>query len=138
MGTTRNSKGCAARHGLDRPFPPQVAAQARQAAARYRIVVWFDDEEQEFYGRGVEIPLAMGDGMTADECVRAVRQAMTAVVSLMLERGQRPPTPLSQANRTEQINIRLTRQERYLVEQAAKAGGHRGVSDYVRAKVLAA
>jgi len=54
----------------------------------------------------------------------------------MIENGQRMPVPESEEQRTEQINLRLTRSEKYRLEDSARRGGFRGVSDYVRSAAL--
>lgn len=53
----------------------------------------------------------------------------------MLERGQMPPTSVSR--RSEQINIRLTSEEKLLLEEESQRNGYKGLSDYVRAVALA-
>ena len=63
--------------------------QAWELAQRYQIVVWF--EEGEYYGRGFEMPGAMGDGKTPDECVENTRRGIFAAVATMLENGEPPP-----------------------------------------------
>jgi predicted RNase H-like HicB family nuclease len=118
------------------PFARAVLEQARRIAARYQVVVRFDEEEGEFYGRGLEMPLAMGDGTTADQCVASTREAMAAVIATMIERAETPPAPAIEGNRSEQVNIRLTAQEKMLLEESARREGFRGLSDYVRAAAL--
>ena len=120
---------------IDRPFDPTVSKRAREIADRYQVVVRYEDGE--YYGRGLELPGAMDDGKTPDECVTNTREAMVAVVAYMLEEGQTPPLPASEGARTEQVNVRLTSEEKLAMEQAAQRQGYRGLSDYVRAAALA-
>ncbi len=84
----------------------------------------------------MEFPYAMDDGRTPDECVRKTRGALVAAVATMLEKGEMPPPPASENKRTEQINVRLTAEEKLLLEEKARARGFRGVSDFVRAASL--
>jgi predicted RNase H-like HicB family nuclease len=119
---------------LDRPFAADVERRAWELTQRYQIVVWFEDGE--YYGRGFEMPGAMGDGKTPDECVKNTRQGILAAVATMLEAGESPPPPASDGARTEQINVRLTPREKIQLEAAAAEQGYRGVSDYVRAVAL--
>jgi predicted RNase H-like HicB family nuclease len=126
----------AKRDAIDRPFDPAILKRARQIADRYQVVVRYEDGK--YYGRGLELPGAMDDGKTPDECVTNTREAMVAVVGYMLEEGQTPPLPASEGARTEQVNVRLTAEERLAMEQAAQRQGFRGLSDYVRAAALAA
>jgi len=120
---------------VDRPFDPEILRRARAVADAYQIVLWTADGE--YYGRGVELPGAMGDGITPDECVASTRQAITVAVAAMLEAGEAPPPPASEGARTEQVNIRLTPREKLQLETAATQSGYRGLSEYVRAKALA-
>lgn len=94
-------------------------------------------EDGEYYGRGLELPGAMDDGSTPDECVTHTREAMVAMVAYMLEEGRMPPPPASEGARTEQVNVRLTAEEKLAMEQTAQRKGYRGISDYVRAAALA-
>jgi len=109
-------------------------ARAKKIAADYEIVMWFEDEE--WYGRGLELPHTYGDGKTPAACIASVRQGLIATVATMLEDGDRPPAPARTGGRTEQVNIRLTAGEKALLENRSRAGGFRGISDYVRASVL--
>ena len=59
------------------------------------------------------------------------------VAAAMLERGEAPPPPASQGGRTAQVNVRLTAEEKLALEAAASREGFTGVSEFVRAKVLA-
>ena len=117
-----------------RPFDPAVWAQAKKIATDYEIVVWFEDGE--WYGRGLELPHTYGDGKTPAACIASVREGLMLTVATMLEDGQRPPSPARTAERTEQVNIRLTAAEKALLENRSRAGGFRGVSDYVRTSAL--
>ena len=117
-----------------RPFSRDVWIQAQELASRYQVVVRFEDGE--YYGRGLEVPGAMDDGKTPDRCVKKTQEAMAVAVAVMLERGQTPPLPISEATRSEQINIRLTPEEKLLMEQSARARGFRGISDYMRSLAL--
>jgi len=119
----------------DRPFDQNLLDRAKRIAARYQIILHFEDGE--YFGRGLEMPLVMNDGKTPDTCVLATREALTTAVATLLELGQAPPSPASDNKRTEQINVRLTQEEKLLLEQAARTHGFRGIGDYVRSRSLA-
>ena len=51
--------------------------------------------------------------------------------------GEAPPAPARQGVRTEQVNVRLTQEEKALLETSAKQKGFRGLSDFVRAGAMA-
>jgi predicted RNase H-like HicB family nuclease len=118
-----------------RPFDPAVLDRAGELAAQYKLVMWF--EAGEWYGRGLEVPDAMNDGKTPEECVRNVRDILTTHVAAMIERGETPPVPSTEQIRSEQVNIRLTPEEKLAMETAAQRQGFRGLSDYVRAAGVA-
>jgi predicted RNase H-like HicB family nuclease len=121
---------------IDRPFAPGILAKARDIAARYQVILQFEDGE--YFGRGLELPRTMADGKTADECVANTREAMVGTVAYLLETGKVPPAPASDQTRSAQVNIRLTPAEKELLESAAHQNGFRGVSDYLRHAVLLA
>src|SRR5665213_849690 len=89
---------------LDRPFDAEILKRAAKIAAQYKILIWFEDGE--YYGHGLEIPGAMNDGKSPDECITNVRETLTTAVAVMLEDGEVPPPPASDERRTEQVNIR--------------------------------
>jgi predicted RNase H-like HicB family nuclease len=123
------------RRNIARPFEPALLARARQIAAAYQIVV--RPEDGEYYGRGLELPGAMDDGRTPDQCVEKTREAMVAMVAYMLEQGQTPPPPAATGARQVQINIRMSIEEKLLIEARARQKGYSSLSDYVRATALA-
>lgn len=126
-GKSRRSASAA----IDRPFPATVRRQARTIASRYQVIL--REQDGGYFGRGLELPLAMGDGETPDECVARTRKAMIVCVATMLEDGETPPPPAAQGRRTEQVNIRLTPEEKLRMEETARTRGFRGISDFVRA-----
>ncbi len=120
---------------LDRPFEAAVLRRAQRIAKQYRLVLEPDDEVG-FVGHAVELPNVFADGRTANECVRATREALTAAVATMLEAGQRPPAPSAEGKRLMQVNVRLTAYEKQILEEMARQSGYRSVSDFVRAAAL--
>ena len=119
---------------IDRPFHPNVLRHARELAATYQVVMW--EEDGEYFGRGVELPGTMNDGATPDECMRKTRESFVTTVAYMIEQGETPPPPATTNVRTEQVNVRLTANERLAIETAAKQNGYAGLSDYMRAAAL--
>ena len=119
---------------LRAPFDPEVLESAKRIAHSYDLVLRFEDGE--WYGHALEYPEAMGDGKTVDACVRAAREALTVAIATMLEAGQSPPPPAREGSRSAQVNVRLTPEEKALLESRAKARGYRGLSDFIRSSVL--
>jgi predicted RNase H-like HicB family nuclease len=138
MATSKKQRKGAARNNraINRPFAAEVLARAESLAGKYQIIVRFDEEELEYYGRCLELPNALGDGETPDACVASTREAIVALVGFMIERGERVPVPATSENRTEQINIRVTASEKLVLEEISGRRGFRGVSDFVRSAAL--
>jgi predicted RNase H-like HicB family nuclease len=133
--STKSSKPSGA-NAIDRPFAPDVLRRARRLAGAYRILLEADPE-LGFLGRSVEMPTVLADGPTPTDCVRELREALTAAVATLLELGRRPPRASARA-RTAQINIRVSQEEKLLLEESARREGFRGVADFIRARTLAA
>jgi predicted RNase H-like HicB family nuclease len=93
-------------------------------------------EDGHWYGRGLELPHVFGDGPTPDKCVAATREALTAAVAYLLEQGQKAPAPAHTGRRTQQVNVRLTAEEKTIIESTARRKGFSGLSDYLRATAL--
>ncbi len=130
-----SGKSRSSEEALDRPFAEAIATKARRLAERYEIVLVYEDGG--WYGHGLEMPSVFGDGSSADECVSDTREALTAAVATMLEARETPPPPARQGVRSEQVNIRLTPEEKAILETTAKRKGFRGLSDFIRAGALA-
>lgn len=129
---SRNTSGrTSAPKAVNAAFDTAVLDRARKIAATYTVLLQ-PEPGIGFVGRGLELPLAMDEGRTADECVRKTRDAFVAAVATMLEKDEVPPPAAREKLRTEQINIRVTPEEKLLLEEAARSKGFRGVSDFVR------
>jgi uncharacterized protein (DUF1778 family) len=57
-------------------------------------------------------------------------------VATMLEDGQSPPAPAREGHRSAQVNVRMTPEEKAVLESRAKAKGFRGLSDFIRSSML--
>lgn len=132
---SRKSKSSPELHPA-RPFDPAIWAKAQSIARRYQVVTWYDEDEKAYFGRCVEFPECMSHGDTPAERDAMVLESAALCAATMLEQGQRPPLPAKDQARTEQVNLRLSRAEKHLIEEAARAEGFRGIADYLRVKVL--
>jgi predicted RNase H-like HicB family nuclease len=119
---------------VDRPFAPKVLAEAQKIAEQYQLILSHEDDA--WYGRGLELPHVLGDGRTSAECISGTREALVGAVAYLLEQGQRPPTPAREGTRTEQVNVRLTAEEKVVLETTARRKGFKGLSDFIRAAAL--
>lgn len=109
--------------------------RARAIARLYAFVAEADDDVG-FIGFTVEMPTVMGGGKTMAACHRDTLEATAFSIGVMLEAGQTPPAPAREGKRDQQINIRLTADERLRLESLAAREGYRSVSDYVRSVAL--
>lgn len=135
MPTSARSRTSISRDkALDRPFDKAILARAKAIAEQYKIIVEFEDGD--WYGHGLEMPLAFGNGRTVQAAVADARESLITAVAYMLEKGQTPPTPAREGHRSMQVNVRLTPEEKAMLESKAKAKGFRGLSDFIRTSVL--
>ena len=130
-----SSKNGAKCKGLERPFKDSVLRKAKKIAADYRIILERNDR-LGFIGTAVELPTVFADAKTPESCYRATEEALTVAVATMIECGQRPPQPASAKKRTEQVNVRLTAEEKLLFSNAAANLGFKGISDFIRNTAL--
>lgn len=82
------------------------------------------------------MPFAVSDGPSYEVCAANTLEATASGIAAMLEAGQTPPTPLRERKRDQQLNIRITADERLRLEALAAQDGFRSVSDYVRSIAL--
>ncbi|HCO93365.1 MAG TPA: hypothetical protein DIU00_05345 [Phycisphaerales bacterium] len=109
--------------------------KAKKLVADYRIILE-RNESLGFIGSSVELPTVFADARTPEQCYRATQDALMVAVATMLECGQRPPQPASAKRRTEQVNVRLTAEEKLLFANAAMNLGFKGISDFIRSTAL--
>jgi hypothetical protein len=107
-------------------------------ADRYRIVLEREESESggsgAYLARAVEFPTVFASAGTPNECEAKVRGMLTIAVATMLEMGDAPPLPASK--RRVQVNIRLSGDEKLVLEESAQQAGFRGVSEFVRFAAL--
>lgn len=120
---------------LNKEFDTKIFARAKKIAEKYEIIL--TEADGEWYGKGVEMPTVFGDGKTADECVKNTKEALAAVVAHLLESGDTIPVPASEGKRTEQVNVRVTAEEKVILASYARSHGYRGIGDFIRARVIA-
>lgn len=122
------------RRGIARPFAAGILKRAADLATQYQVIL--ESEGSHWHGRGLEMSHVFAEGATPDKCVAATRGALTAAVAYLLEQGQKPPAPARTGQRTQQVNVRLTAEEKALIESTARHKGFSGLSDYMRAAAL--
>lgn len=114
----------------------EIRKTAREFAEQYRLLIK-PDPEQGYIGSSFELPMVLAHGNTAEQCVTALRDALVAAVAIQLKTGEVPPAPALRRARTEQINVRVSLDERQRIEEAARQEGFRGPSDFMRSVVIA-
>jgi hypothetical protein len=110
------------------------AREAERIAHRYQLRI-SPTNDGLFTGSAVEMPLVLVTA-PAEGIVRATQAALVAAVAALLRAGRQPPPPQG-IRRTHIVNIRMSDDERAVVETAARQLGFRGVSDYLRSLGLA-
>ena len=130
-----SSKSEAKSKALNKPFKESIVRKAKKIAADYRIILE-RNERLGFIGSSVEIPTVFADAKTPEKCYKATQDALMVAVATMIECGQRPPQPASMGLRTEQVNVRLTAEEKLLFTNAAMNLGFKGISDFIRSTAL--
>lgn len=130
-----SSKSVAKSKALNKPFKESIVRKAGKIVADYRIILE-RNERLGFIGNSVELPTVFVDAKTPEQCYRATQEALMVTVATMIECGQRPPQPASAGRRTEQVNVRLTAEEKLLFANAAMNLGFKGISDFIRNTAL--
>lgn len=118
----------------DRPFSAPVLAKARKAVEDYRFSFWREDGR--FVAECVELD-TLGVGKTFTVALAGARELAITAAAVLIESRKRLPLPASAQARTVQVNIRLSPAEKRAVEDAARSGGFRGISDFLRIRGLA-
>ena len=121
--------------GIERPFDVKVLQTARQIASQYRVVIE-PAGRAGYIGWSIEMPGAMADGKTPAACIEATYQSVEVGVAAMLEAGQVPPTPSYKRRRNSQINVRVSAEEKIILDEAAQQRGFQGISDFLRSVAL--
>jgi predicted RNase H-like HicB family nuclease len=130
-----SSKSGAKSKALNKPFKESIVRKAGKIVADYRIILE-RNERLGFIGNSVELPTVFVDAKTPEQCYMATQEALMVTVATMIECGQRPPQPASAGRRTEQVNVRLTAEEKLLFANAAMNLGFKGISDFIRNTAL--
>ena len=111
---------------------PSVAHihKATQLAGQYKITAW--SEDGQWWGRCLELSHCLGDGNTAQDAIAATRLAIVAALSADLADGISAPIPARDGIRSEQVNVRVSWDEKAFIEDNARRAGFKGMADYVR------
>jgi predicted RNase H-like HicB family nuclease len=116
---------------LKKSLKATVLRKAKEIANEYCITIERNDR-LGFIGSSIELPTVFADAKTPEHCYKAIQEAIMVAVATMIECGQRPPQPISARKRSEQVNVRLTAEEKVLLSNAASNQGFKGISDFLR------
>jgi predicted RNase H-like HicB family nuclease len=109
----------------------ELLNRAQEIASCYGLVI--ERARGEGYiGRALELPKVLARGKTREQCLADLRENVVDAVAAILDLGRIPPRP-GEKGLTEQVNIRLSREEKQRAEKLAHEQGFRGLADYVRA-----
>lgn len=120
---------------LKQSLKTAVLRKAKKIAGQYRITIE-RNERLGFIGSSLELPTVFADARTPEQCYKATQEALMVAVATMIEHGQRPPQPASEKKRNEQVNVRLTSEEKILLSNVASSLGFKGISDFIRNAAL--
>jgi predicted HicB family RNase H-like nuclease len=86
----------------------ELEQQAIQIAARpYTITLIEDSEAKAWTAQVLELPGAIGEGDTPDQAVADVKDALYAIIALLLEQGAAIPEPFATRDFSGQLSLRL-------------------------------
>ena len=78
------------------------------------------------------MPGVLADGKTQVACLADLMFALETTLADMIKDGERLPSPSTPRQRREQINIRLTAEEKENLVEECMRRGFKGLSDFVR------
>ena len=116
---------------LEDAFGRTILAKAREFVRGYRIILE-RNAELGYIGNSVELPTVFADDKELGECYRSTEEALIVAVATLIEEGRKPPLSSLAKRRTEQVNMRLTPDEKLRMKSKADALGYKGISDFVR------
>jgi predicted RNase H-like HicB family nuclease len=120
---------------VDAELSAHALSQARLLIKQYTLV-FEPDSELGYVGTAREMPGVMADGETPSDCARALQFALETAVAAVVESGRKPAVPLNRQRRTEQVNVRLTPNEKQLLQDESSRSGFKGIADFLRAKTI--
>lgn len=128
---TKRKQAKTLRSALDK----SILSKAEKIVAEYRLIIQ-RDKRLGFIGNSIELPHVYADAKTAGACIKRTRKALKIAVATLLEAGLKPPFSDFDIKRTEQVNIRLTAQEKEILSNAASNLGFEGISAFARHAAL--
>ena len=119
---------------IDRPFDPKVLKEAESIARSYRFTV--EQCDDGYVGSTVEMSSVIGLGDTPMTAIQETIELLISAIATMIELDQPVPASASSHKRDQQVNIRLSSDEKLRLEEAARREGFRSVSDFIRSAAI--
>ncbi|MFN0130919.1 MAG: type II toxin-antitoxin system HicB family antitoxin [Phycisphaerales bacterium] len=114
---------------------PQTLERAALWVDGYRFVTERTDDGT-FMAHSIELPAVVAMGDSPEAALHAAIEAQRLAVALMLHDRVHPPLPTGSGKRDQQVNVRMSAQERLLMDAAAKASGFSTIADYLRTAAI--
>jgi predicted RNase H-like HicB family nuclease len=86
---------------------------------RYRVVLRYDQEKQQYFARAPELEHCSAEGATQEAALAALADEIGAQIENMREAGQRPPRPLDEQEWPGEITLKLSSSLRRELEYLA-------------------
>jgi len=118
----------------DGEFARDIWTRAAAMSGLYSVVLSHADGE--WMAKCVELPTVFVFGKTPEAAMKKIQEPLTVVIATLLEAERPVPAPMTEGKRDAQVNVKLTAEERFLVENAAKNRGFKGLSDFFRFAAL--
>lgn len=113
---------------------PELVQRARDIVQNYSMFI-SPHSKKGFRGRSVEFPEILVHAPDRASCLKKLEQVLTQVVLTVLKDGGTVPRP-SDGRMTEQLNFKLTFDQKLLVENLASQRGFSGLSEFIRDLVI--
>lgn len=111
-----------------------VRKRATNLVQQYSIVMT-TSVDNLYHVRFAEFAEISVSGTDIETCIVNLRDAGVTHVLQLLRDDKNVPRPLQNLTRREQVNVRLTSEEKVVIASAARKRGKR-ISDYMRARAL--
>ena len=110
-----------------------ILLKAKIIVKNYRITIERKKPDSSgFIGSSIELPTISANGITLEACYTNTEKALIAAVVKIIESGKRPPQPSFTKNRTKQVNVRFTPDEKILLTNVVSDLGFNGISSFIR------
>ena len=86
---------------------------------RYRVVLRYDQEKQQFHARAPELEHCSAEGATPEAALAALNEEIAAQIQNMQEAGQRPPRPVDEQEWGGELTLKLSSSLRRELEYLA-------------------